>query len=511
MIKKPRRNLMVKKTSILVILCLLLLTACSIVNPPAGSTLTAELETAAPNASEIDWSDYSIFEAGLISSEEYILSDLTSASVYHINIEIADDMLSLMGLEEVKYTNQEDQPLTEIYFQLFPNMEGGQSTILSAAVDGTEAPFAYEDSSASVRVGLPEPLNTGESTVIQLEFEVKLPQDAGGNYGLFGFIDNIMVLDGFYPAIPVYDEDGWHFGWLPPNSDTTFQDASFYVVTITAPKKLVIVTSGVEIAKEEAGGLQVTTFVLGPARDFYIAASDEFEVVSRTIGETTVNSYTVDGLEDGSEIAATTAKNAIEAFNTYYGIYPYSQFNVVSTPMQGAYGIEYPGIVGINYALYDSSDPTNASILESTVAHEVGHQWLYNIVGDDQINEPWLDESMTQYATGLYYLNEYGEAGYGAYTNSWYNRWDRVNREEMPIGLPAGEYEGREYSGIVYGRGPIFIQTLAETMGEVKFQAFLKDYYESFKWGIATTPEFKALAEKHCECDLTELFTAWVY
>jgi len=502
---------MFKRTATLVIVCLLLLTACSRVKPTESSSLTGVTETAAPAASELDWSDYSIFAAGLIPSEQYVLTELTSASIYHINIEIADDMLSLKGSEDVKYTNQDDQPLTDVYFQLFPNIEGGKSTILSAAVDGSEAPFAYEDSNASVRVGLPQPLEPGKSAILHLEFEVSLPEDAGGNYSLFGFIDNILVLDGFYPAIPVFDEDGWHYGWLPPNSDTTFQDASFYVVTVTAPKKLVIATSGVEVLKEEEGGQQITTFAAGPARDFYIAASDEFEVVSRTIGETTVNSYTVTGLKDGSEIAAATAKNAIEAFNQYFGIYPYTEFDVVSTPMQGAYGIEYPGIVGINYALYDSSDSANATILESTVAHEAGHQWLYNIIGDDQINEPWLDESMTQYATGLYYLNEYGEAGYGSYITSWYGRWDRVNREEMPIGLPAGNYEGREYSGIVYGRGPIFVQTLAETMGEENFQAFLKDYYQTFKWGIVTTPEFKDLAEQHCQCDLTDLFTAWVY
>ena len=502
---------MFKKSSLLVIILSFLLSACS--RSKADGILPSSMveSTTAPLASEIDWTDYSVYTTGLISSEEPVLQKLTSASIYHINIEIANDLLSLQGVEDVKYTNQEDQPLSEVYFQLFPNMEGGESTIRSASVDGTEAPFAYEDSSASVRVGLPQALDPGQSTIIQLEFEVSLPQDAGGNYGLFGYIDNILVLDGFYPAIPVYNEGGWHYGWLPPNSDTTFQDVSYYLVTVTATKDLVIVSSGVSIDSQTKNGQQIVTIAQGPSRDFYLAASDEFEVISETVGETTVNSYTVSGLDDGSRLALKTAVDAIETFNTYYGVYPYTEFDVVSTPMQGAYGIEYPGIVGINYGLYDTSDPSTASILESTVAHEAGHQWLYNIVGDDQINEPWLDESMTQYATGLYYLFVYGESGFNSYSKSWYDRWDRVERAEKPIGLPAGSYEGREYSGIVYGRGPIFIETLAQTMGKVVFEAFLKDYYETFKWGIVTTPEFKELAEKHCQCDLTALFEQWVY
>ena len=48
-------------------------------------------------------------------------------------------------------------------------------------------------------------------------------------------------------------------------------------------------------------------------------------------------------------------------------------------------------------------------------------------------------------------------------------------------------------------------------MGEETLNAFLRDYYQSNKWGIATGAALKALAEKHCDCDLTPLFADWVY
>lgn len=71
--------------------------------------------------------------------------------------------------------------------------------------------------------------------------------------------------------------------------------------------------------------------------------------------------------------------------------------------------------------------------------------------------------------------------------------------------------DGREYSGIVYGRGPLFVTALAEEMGQETFDEFLRDYYESHKWGIGTTDTFRQLAEQHCQCDLTALFEEWVY
>jgi aminopeptidase N len=131
-------------------------------------------------------------------------------------------------------------------------------------------------------------------------------------------------------------------------------------------------------------------------------------------------------------------------------------------------------------------------------------------VGNDQANEPWLDEAVTQYVTGLAFLDRYGSAGWQGYVDSWKARWARVDNADLPIGLPAGDYQGREYSAIVYGRGPLFLQALAEEMGQSTFDAFLSDYVQQNEWGIATSSEFKKLAETHCSCDLSNLFSQWV-
>jgi hypothetical protein len=111
----------------------------------------------------------------------------------------------------------------------------------------------------------------------------------------------------------------------------------------------------------------------------------------------------------------------------------------------------------------------------------------------------------------MYFLDEYGENGRDQYRETWFNRWNRVSQEEIPIGKPAAEYLGPEYSAIVYGRGPIFLQELADTMGQEIFDAFLLDYALTYQWQVSTTADFKALAEEHCQCDLTPLFEEWVY
>ena len=72
-----------------------------------------------------------------------------------------------------------------------------------------------------------------------------IPTEMGGNYGLYGYFEDVLVLDTFYPLIPVYDESGWYSQYPQDNGDHTYNDASFYIVQITAPADLVLASSGV--------------------------------------------------------------------------------------------------------------------------------------------------------------------------------------------------------------------------------------------------------------------------
>lgn len=481
----------------------------------AGCATASPAPTNLPPAPTRETTDpRAIYRSGLIPAEQEILNKLPGATEYAIQVQIGADYASLWGSQQVSYTNAEADSLDEIFFRLYPNMLGGAVTISALTVNGAETQVLYEPGKIALRVPLPEPLQPGASTQIKMDFAVDIPAQAGGNYGLFGYIDDILVLDGFYPSIPVFDERGWHAGPPPPNADTTFNDASLYTVQVTAPVDLVLVTSGVMLERSQQGEQQTVTFAAGPARDFYIAGSERFTVISRTIGETRVNCYAFPEWSAGAELALQTASAAIEDFSARFGAYPYTEFDVVSTPMQGATGIEYPGITGINKTTFDPAETVSGQpafvTLEATVAHEVGHQWFYNAVGNDQANEPWLDEALTQYVTGLYFLDQYGPAGMDSYRASWANRWERVERQEIPIGLPAGDYVGREYSAIVYGRGPLFIEALAEKMGQDHFDPFLRAYYQSNEWEIGTGAGFKQLAEQQCQCDLSDLFKKWV-
>ncbi len=498
----------------LLLLSISSLTACrlNVQKTPAPGEATPSPTEQPPFDTAVD--DRGIFATGLIAQEEAVLEELKNATFYRIDLRIAEDLLHLEGWQQVYYTNREDQALDEVFFRLYPNLTGGVASVSETKVDGKVMEPVYELERSALRVPLETPLQPGAKIEFEMQFSVELPTEMAGNYGLFGSFDNFLTMQEFYPLIPVYDDEGWNVEIPPTHGDLTYLDASFYLVRVTAPGHLTLIASGPQVDRKEKEGFQELTFAIGPARDFYLVASDQFETTSSTFGETQINSYTFPEYSEGSTLALQIVAKSLEGFNRRLGAFPYSELDIVSIPMQ-ALGMEYPGVIAINIDLYDpdtviSGLPAQV-ILESTLAHEVAHQWFYNVVGNDQVDEPWVDEAPTQYATWLYYVDRYGERNAEGFRQSWLGRWDRVERADIPIGLPTADYDPQAYGAIVYGRGPLFIEALAEEMGQETFDTFLRSYYETNKWGLGTSDGFRQLGEETCQCDLSALFATWVF
>jgi len=508
----------------------LILVSCSILQPRATPTQTpspSQVPTPLPFTPKPDpsptpvsdlfdtpWEDRSLFKSGLVTSAQPVLNELPHASIYHLTLNIANDIYHISGTEEVSYSNAEDIPLDQVQLRLFPNILGGEMTVSNLTVDGQSVTPRLELENSLLIVPLSTPLEPGQSLILNMDFDVTVPRSIEMNYGVLAYYEDVLALAHSYPMIAVYDDEGWNAEVPPQSGDVTYGDASFFLVKITAPKNLTLVTSGKRLASDEAGQSQTLTVASGPARDFYLAASPLYKEVSQTIGEITIRSYASEGLEEGAQMAIDVASRAIEDFESRYAPFPYTEFDIVSTPTL-ALGIEYPGMIAITARIYDvdqefSGTPVSV-YLESTVAHEVGHQWFYNLVGDDQLDDPWLDESLTQFATLQYYADEYGSNGEQGFRNSLESRWQSIGRAKIPISLPVAEYTDQEYSAIVYGRGGLFFVALKAEMGTQTFDAFIREYTETLSWGIATPEYLQSLAEKHCTCELDQLFSEWVY
>jgi len=488
----------------------LLLASCNLPSP----TIPASPSNPSSSLLKTAWDDRALFKSGLVASEQPVLNELNGASVYHLSFNIADNLYHVTGTEEVRYTNTEATTLNDVQFRLFPNVLGGEMQITNLQVDSQPVNPEYELEKSLMIVRLPKVLGPGQSIVLHMDFSVTVPQSVELNYGVLAYFDDVLALAHAYPMICVYDDEGWNAEIPSQSGDVTYADASFYVVQVTASKGLTLATSGHKISSDEAGPVQTMVVASGPARDFFLAASPNFEDASQTFGEVTIHSYARKDLIAGAQFALDVASKALDVYGKRYAPYPYTELNIVSTPTR-ALGIEYPGAIAIANRIYDVAGeyrgaPTSI-YMESTVAHEIGHQWFYNLVGDDQLDDPWLDESLAQFATLQYYMDEYGSGAADEFRRSLDGRWGNLEYSKIPIGLPVAKYSADEYGAIVYGRGPLFFEALRDKIGGQTFDEFMVDYTATLSWNIATPESMQTLAEKHCSCDLDGIFDEWVY
>ena len=491
-----------------ILLILISLIGCA---PSAVQPVEQTMQVCTKAVAESPHEDLLIYRNNLVEEYQPVLCQMETATRYQINIQIADSVSDVSGDMEVLYTNNETAALDEIYFRLFPNGGGAYMTISDVVVDGLDVPVVLEHLNTALRVDLPVSLQPGEQVRIRLSFYQTVPWEMGGNYGLYVYRNEILALDQFFPIIPVYDDEGWNVEDPPINADMVYTDEAFFLVTVNAPTTLILAGSGVEIAASIGEERQEVIYAGGPQRDFFLAASTRFESVTRRVGETRVTSYFPEEYRSSGEMVLETAVSALNSYKERFGLYPYKELDLISTPMTAG-GMEYSGAVSLSLNYYNSGYRINALLfLESAAAHEVAHQWFFNQVMSDQLDEPWLDEGLVQYATYLYFVDRYGEDNAQVFVNSWADRWQAIEETPIPIGKPAREYSSDEYGPIIYGRAPFFFMALRDQIGETTFDQLLRDYADTYRWSISDTQAFKDLAEHNCACDLTPLFEEWVY
>ncbi len=463
--------------------------------------------------------DLTIYEQAMLPEfvDDVALVAARGVSRYRLDIELDPKSLTgqgdllLYGTEHIRYTNTENEPLSEIYVRLYPNLPtyGGNMTVEKVMIAGNSVETALTSADTALQISLNSVLEPGDSLELQLNYQTTIPKDPEQGYNIFSYANGTIALAGFYPAIAVYDDTGWNIEIPPGYGDATYLDASLYQVELTVPDNLVVAASGslVEMASHN-DGTKTLHLVSGPMRDFYVVMSENYDVVSETVDGILVNSYYPSNLEAGGMLALRYAVDALRVFNERFGMYPYAEFDIAATPTSAG-GVEYPGIVVINETLYRQP----GGFFPHASGHEVAHQWWYGLVGNDQIDEPWLDESLTNYSTLIYWeAVEGGDAAQEVIDDYFMGPYNYAQEQGSDRGVMGrvDEFSPNDYGLIVYGKGPLFFDALRENVGDEIYFEIMKTYYSEYKYKIAQPNDLFEVIEAVSQQDVTPLVETWL-
>jgi aminopeptidase N len=289
--------------------------------------------------------------------------------------------------------------------------------------------------------------------------------------------------------------------WYPVSDHPT--DKATYTFEITVPEGKVAVANGLPSGEPvTADGWTTWSWDAPDEQASYLTTASVGDYDLR-FSETESGLPIIDAVDDSFSAAQLDTINTrlalqpamIEFFEETFGSYPFNSYGSIVDDDS------------VGYALETQTRPVYSGVpSESTVAHELAHQWLGNAVSPERWQDIWLNEGWATYASWLW-LEERGSTtaddefeGVMAIPEDD-EFWDVAIADPGPTGL---------FVDPVYDRGAATLHALREKIGGTAFFAGAQEWVSRYNDSTATTEDFQALYEEVSGQELDEFFDIWL-
>jgi hypothetical protein len=288
------------------------------------------------------------------------------------------------GTETVVFTP--DKYVNQVVFRLWAAAPRPARAGSSIAITGTKVNGVARTSKRPSATVLSIPVNAAAGTKMTLEvgFRLRLPTGVNDRFGHRG------TTDWFGSGLPLL---AWERGrgWALEPATSAFAEAAtseameLTALAVTRDAGLSVVATGRLVGDNG----RTAVFAARSVRDVAVAIGRFRKATASAAGKKVEVGIAPEVSDSASATAAEMAR-ALGRHASRFGPFPYERLAVAILPdIRG--GIEFPGVI-----LQGSGQ-----IRDATASHEVGHQWFYGLIGDDQARDPWLDEAFATYAEAL--------------------------------------------------------------------------------------------------------------
>lgn len=432
----------------------------------------------------------------------------TPKTSYQISLTMQSSPKSYIGECNVNYTHQDENTLTKMAFNLYPNAlkgHGSKMNITSITIDGVQVGFSQSGKNGEILyVNLLEELFPNESVNLCIKYDLTLPE-IDGRYGISG---ETVRLSTFYPSLCVIDRGEWQESKSCTVGDYFYSEKANFEVRITLPYDYQVASSGKRVSTTKSDEVITHTYKGDNVRDFAMCLSTKYHTVSAVYGSTLITAYAFS--EEESEKVIEIAQKSFSLYCDKYGKYSHQTFCITLCELDCG-GMEYDGIVYVDRTLKDME-------LERVIAHEIAHEWWYAGVGSNPIKYAWLDEGLAEHSTLEYIEKYYGveqrekivsdaNSSYVAFTNALKSIRGIA---DYPMSQDLDKFSSLyEYVTVTYTKGLLFFENLSSIVGKKKFDEGLKKYYSIFNGKIAEPQDLCECLTQHGKINLEPVFHAW--
>ncbi|MBR3058713.1 MAG: M1 family metallopeptidase [Clostridiales bacterium] len=453
---------------------------------------------------------------------------------YDLAIKLNDEAHQVEIDQKLTYVNNTGTDLKEIHFNMIPEAfrsKGGGVTMHSVTASGESLTMKQIDTSV-YSLPLAKELKAGESIDLDMKYTVSVPQICDR----FGYEDKFYNLGNIIATPALFENGKWLDQPYMDLGDAFYTEIADYTATYSLPEGFTVASTG---------SLKNGKYVATDVRDFAFSIGYDMDELHDTIDDVDIHVLYNKAQPNLAEYTLKAAKEAVHFYNSVLGGYPYESLSVVLCSFKnsnGAIAMEYPQLVMVGSESVDDdiygyklgkiskeellaknkttdNDPDaipipddesiafmNNMILShvANVAHEIAHQWLYGIVGNDEVRHPWIDEGMTRFME-CYFLHEcnldYPEESLQLSFNilesmdeDYIENAQKNQFNEYFCDLNKSLYDYKNNNNDywdIYDKGASMMYHFYKTLGKDAFNKAMKEYVETFAFTEVDPQEFK--------------------
>ncbi len=318
------------------------------------------------------------------------------------------------------------------------------------------------------------------------------PEDIEG--ALYGWV---TTRDG---AMVVGEPEG-SMTWYPVSDHQT--DKATYSFEITVPEGKVAVANGLPARDPITQNGWTTWFWDAPdAQASYLTTASVGDYELRH-SETPAGLPIIDAVDDNltpANAAASDASLALQAdmiafLEGAFVPYPFNSYGAIVDDDS------------VGYALETQTRPVySRRASESTVVHELAHQWFGNAVSPGRWQDIWLNEGWATYVEWLWSEHSGGDSAQMSFDAVMEipaddEFWELVIADPGALGL---------FHDPIYDRGAATLHALRVKIGDDAFYAATREWLTRHDDSTGTTEDFQAVCEEASGQDLDSFFDVWV-
>ncbi len=489
---------------------------------------------------------------------------------YDIDVKLDDQQHMLSGEQRIVYYNHSPDTLNRIWLLLYPNayrnvqtqfarqlrrngrtdfhfsnpLDWGYIDIISVTLNQEKVELKAPSDSIDVGyIDLKHPLLPRDSLIMRLTWKVKIPH----MFSRFGHRGQHYEISQWFPKVPVYDQAGWHpysylemgeyyyeFGdyqvsiCLPrdyvvgatgelvaPDSEIEWMDSlarrGEMESQLADPKSLSLPKTDSEAQAETAHPEKTLHFKAHKVVDFAWVADKRYHVnrgyyryPDQADSITIWNLFFPEHMEQWHNTVETVEKT-LEFYGDLCGFYPYPTVWVAESKSHTGSGMEYPMLTTVT--------PTGKREHNATIiAHEVGHNWFYGILGFNERRYPWMDEGINSWADNRF--EEQYIPGLGQLLGN--SRSELIKRlvipyitrahRNLPSDRSAQYYPFMDYFVNIYIKPVQGLELMAKYVGYDQFKQAMRDFYTEWQFLHPQPVDMRLSFEKTLGMDLSWFF-----